>query len=146
MVPGVALTLYSFVVNSTRRFILSLALRSVLVFFSPFSIAIISLGEERASLCGFRAFVCYARVVLCPFPLLLGLAATCNCGTLWTFLFTFLYTKAIDLYGANRLNVSCPVSFCLYIVIVSTFILRKKWENNNRSDNFQYINSPLEAI
>ena len=34
----------------------------VLVFFSPFSTAIISLGEERASLGAFRAFVRFALV------------------------------------------------------------------------------------
>ena len=34
----------------------------VLVFFSPFSIAITSLGEERASLGAFRAFVRFVLV------------------------------------------------------------------------------------
>ena len=54
--PGV--TLCCFVVYSTRRFVLSLALcYFLLVFFSPFSIAITSLGEERANLDAFRAFV-----------------------------------------------------------------------------------------
>ena len=45
-------------VNSTRRFVLSFALcYFVLVFYSPFSIAIASLGEERANLGAFRTFV-----------------------------------------------------------------------------------------
>ena len=35
----------------------------------PFSIAITSLGEARACLCAFRAFICFARVGLCLFPL-----------------------------------------------------------------------------
>ena len=40
-----------FMVYSTRQFVLCLALcYFVLVFFSPFSIAITSLGDERASL------------------------------------------------------------------------------------------------
>ena len=60
-------------VNSTRRFILSLALRFVLVFFSPFSTAITSLGEERTGLCAFCAFVCFARVGLCLLPRPLGI-------------------------------------------------------------------------
>ena len=48
---GVSLNLCCFVVYSTRRFVLSLALCCfVLVFFSPFSIKITSLGEERAIL------------------------------------------------------------------------------------------------
>ena len=52
-------------VHSTRRFVLSLALRYFdLVFFSPFSIAITSLGEERerANLIAFRTFVRFALV------------------------------------------------------------------------------------
>ena len=43
-------------------------MRFVLVFFSLFGIAITSLGEERTGLSAFRAFVCYARVRLCLFP------------------------------------------------------------------------------
>ena len=42
----------------------------VLVFFSPFSIAITSLGEERAS--AFRTFVRFVLVWICRFPLPLG--------------------------------------------------------------------------
>ena len=44
----------------------------VLVFFSPFSIAITSLGEERASLGAFRTFIRFALVWFCLFPLPLG--------------------------------------------------------------------------
>ena len=58
-------------VYSTRRFVLSLALcYFVLVYFSPFSIVITSLGEEIANLCGFRtffplfAFVCLLSLFL----------------------------------------------------------------------------------
>ena len=42
---------------------------SCLVFFSPFSIAITSLGEERASVGAFRMFVRFALVCFCLFPL-----------------------------------------------------------------------------
>ena len=41
------------------------------MFFSPFSIAITSLGEERASLGAFCTFVRFALVWLCLFSLLL---------------------------------------------------------------------------
>ena len=41
-------------------------------FFSPFSIAITSLGEERANLSAFRTFVRSALVWFCLFPLPLG--------------------------------------------------------------------------
>ena len=48
---GVSLALCCFVVYSTRRFVLSIALcYFVLVFFSPLSLAITSLGEERVIL------------------------------------------------------------------------------------------------
>ena len=50
-------------VYSTRRFVLCLTLcYFVLVFFSPFSIAITSLGEERANLSAFHTFVRFALV------------------------------------------------------------------------------------
>ena len=70
---GVSLTLCCFVVYSTRRFVLCLTLcHFVLVFFRPFSIAITSLGEERANLSAFRTFVRFVLVWICRFPLPLG--------------------------------------------------------------------------
>ena len=42
------------------------------MFFSPFSIAITPLGEERANLSTFRTFVRFARVWFCLFPFPLG--------------------------------------------------------------------------
>ena len=60
-------------IYSTRRFVLCLTLcYFVLVFYSPFSIAITSLGEERAILTAFRTFVRFALVWFCMFPLPLG--------------------------------------------------------------------------
>ena len=57
-------------VYSTRQFVVCLSVcHFVLVFFSPFSIAITSLGEERANLSAFRKFVI---VWICRFPLPLG--------------------------------------------------------------------------
>ena len=50
-------------VYSTRRFVVCLSLcRFVLVFFSPFGIAIALLGEGRASLSAFRTFVRFVLV------------------------------------------------------------------------------------
>ena len=50
-------------VYSTRRFVLCLTLRHFgLVFFSPFSNAITSLGEEGANLSAFRTFVRFVLV------------------------------------------------------------------------------------
>ena len=60
-------------VYSTRRFVLCLTLcYFVLVFFSPFSIGISSLGEERANLSAFHAFVRFVLVWFCRFPIPLG--------------------------------------------------------------------------
>ena len=58
-------------VYSTRRFVVFLTMcHFVLVFFfSPFSIAITSLGEERANLSAFRTFVLFVLVWICRFPL-----------------------------------------------------------------------------
>ena len=56
--------------NSTRRFVLCLTLcYFALMFFSPFSIAITSLGEERANLSSFHTFVRFALVWFCLFSL-----------------------------------------------------------------------------
>ena len=57
----------------TRRFVLCLTLcYFALVLFSPSSIAITSLGENRANLSAFRTFVRFAFVWFCLFPLPLG--------------------------------------------------------------------------
>ena len=66
----------------------------VFVCFSPFSIVITSLGEERANLSAFRTFV---RIALVWFLSVsssfwcLGRAAAYDCGTPWTFSLTFFY-------------------------------------------------------
>ena len=68
--PLLFYTLWCFVVYSTRRFVVCLTLcYFVLVFFSPFNIAIISLGEERANLSVFRTFERFVLVWICRFPL-----------------------------------------------------------------------------
>ena len=56
-----------------RRFGLYLTMcHFVLVFFSPFGIAITSLGEEGAGFAAFRAFVRFVLVWICRFSLPLG--------------------------------------------------------------------------
>ena len=60
--------------NHLSRFVLCLTLcHFVLVFFSPFSIVITSLGEERANLSTFCTFVRFVLVLICRFPLPLPL-------------------------------------------------------------------------
>ena len=60
--------------NSTRRFVLCHTLcHFVLVFFSPFCIAITGRGRERELILAlFRTFVRFVLVWICRFPLLLG--------------------------------------------------------------------------
>ena len=73
------LVLLFVVVYSTRRFVLCLNLcYFVLVFFSPFSIAITSFGEE-CYLSAFRTFVQFVLVWFCRFPLP-GVSLTLRCG------------------------------------------------------------------
>ena len=43
--------------------------RFILVFFSPFGVAITSLGEDRAGLGAFRMFDQFVLVWICRFPL-----------------------------------------------------------------------------
>ena len=96
-------------VYSARRSVVCLTLcHFVLVFsvllalrlsrLSPFSIAIISLGEERANLSVFRMFVRFVLVWICRFPLPLGVwEGLRDCGTPWTFLLPFFGIFHIEL-------------------------------------------------
>ena len=86
-------------VYSTRRFVVCLSVcHFVLVFFSPFSIAITSLGEERADLSAFRT--CLFGFV--GFLFLLGSGKGCVlCGTPWIFLLPFF-----DCHGNKKLSKS----------------------------------------
>ena len=83
-------------VYSTRRFVLCLTLcHFVLVFFSPFSISITSLGEERANLSAFRTFVRFVLVWICRFPIPLGVWEGLRFGIvalpgLFSYLFFFI--------------------------------------------------------
>ena len=62
-------------VYSTRRFVLCLTFcYFVLVFVSPFIIAITSLGKQTANLSAFRTFVRFLLVWFCWFPLPLGVS------------------------------------------------------------------------
>ena len=68
----VGLALCYFVVCSARRFVfcfMSYLVSFCSCVFSPFSIAITSLGEERANLSAFRTFVRFVLVWICRFPL-----------------------------------------------------------------------------
>ena len=73
----------------------------VLVFFSPFSIAITSLTEERANLSAFRTFVRFVLVWIwsvSSYSWGLGRATVCDCGTPWTFLLLSFGNRCIKLF------------------------------------------------
>ena len=92
-----------FVVYSTRQFVVCLSVcHFVLVFFSPFSIAITSLGEERANLSAFRTFVRFVLVWICRFPLPLGVwkglrFVIVALPGLFSYLFFFISGMVIDI-------------------------------------------------
>ena len=79
------------------RFVLCLTLcHFILVFFSPFSIAITSLGEEKANLSAFRRFVRFVLVWICRFPLPFGVWEGLRCvfvalPGLFAYLFFFFF-------------------------------------------------------
>ena len=123
-------------VYSTRRSVVCLSVcHFVLVFVSPFSIAITSLGEERANLSAFRTFCSvYACLDLSVFSSSWGLgrAAVCDCGTPWTFLLLFWGCFGVvwgglgSFYGPLKCTVKlCMESFqfadCIYFVCVESF-------------------------
>ena len=61
-----------FILRGDLFYVLYTLCHFVLVVFSPFSIAITSLGEERANLSVFRTFVRFVLVWICWFSLPLG--------------------------------------------------------------------------
>ena len=113
-------------VYSTRRFVLCLTLcHFVLVFFSPFSIAITSLGEERANLSAFRTFVRFVLVWICLFPLPLAVweglrfVIVALPGLLSYLFFSFFF---FFFYSTDRCKVVVPVLVLLFVAL--WFILR----------------------
>ena len=90
----------------------------VLVFFSPFSIAITSLEEERANLSAFRMFDRLVLLWICRFSLPLGVWE----GLRFVIvalpgLFSYLF-----FYSTDRSKAVVPVLFLLYVAL--WFILR----------------------
>ena len=112
-------------VYSTRRFVVCLSMcHFVLVFFSPFSIAITSLGEERGNL----ILVLFVRLFdLCSFRFvgfLFLLGSGKGCGLwLWHPLdFSLTFFKPPVVYSTDRSQVVVPVLVLLFGAL--WFILR----------------------
>ena len=76
-----------------------------LCFFRPLSIAITSLGEERANLC--FSYVCSISACLdlsvSSFSWCLGRALVCDCGTPWTFLLYLFDWETWETRGEKNL-------------------------------------------
>ena len=98
----------------------------VLVSVSPFSIAITSLGEERANLSAFRTFVRFVLVWICRFPLPLGVweglwFVIVALPGLFSYLFFSPFSIAITSLGEERTNLS---AFCTFVRFVLVWICR----------------------
>ena len=123
-------------IYSTRRFVVCLSLcHFVLVFFSPFSIAITSLGEERANLSAFRTFIRFMLVWICRFPLPLGVWEGLQfvivalpglfsyllvvCLSLCHFVLVFFspFSIAITSLGEERANLSAFRTFVRFVLV-----------------------------
>ena len=104
-------------VYSTRRFVVCRSVcHFVLVFFSPFSIAMSSLGEERANLSAFRTFV---RFALVWFPLPLGVLeglrfVIVTLPGLFSYLFFFFFFKPPVVCSTDRSKAVGPVLVLLF--------------------------------
>ena len=90
------------------------------MFFSPFSIAITSLGEERGNLSSFRTFVRFVLVWICRFPLPLGVweglqFVIVALSGLFSYLFFFGAIFILDSHLAIFLGRNCPFGFLLVV-------------------------------
>ena len=107
-----------------------------LFFFSPFSIAITSLGEERANLSVFRTFVRFALVWFCLFPLprCLGRAAACDCDTPRIYLLPFLrLTRTFLIIKGNVTFRRCN-SVCVIKCHLSKLICNRSEKGSTLND------------
>ena len=90
-------------IYSARRFVVCLVPFCSCVFLSPFSIAITSLGEERANLSAFRMFDRFVLVWICRFSLPLDVweglrfVVVAPLDFSLTFLYFHLYMKFNDI-------------------------------------------------
>ena len=95
-----------FILRGDLFYVLPCVILFLWVFFSPFSTAITSLGEEKANLSVFRTFVrsiCACLVLsVSSSAWCLGTAAVCDCCTPWTSLISFfLYFPVLKDHWAH---------------------------------------------
>ena len=85
------------------------------LFFSPFSIAITSLGEERANLSAFRTFDRFVLVWICRFPLPLGV---------WEGL-RFVIVALLGLFS-YLFCLSEKKNGCIFFIVLLSYIIQVK--------------------
>ena len=110
---------------STRRFVLSLALcYFVIGFFSPFSIAITLLWEERVNLSAFRTFVQFALVWFCLFPLPFGVLDGLRLVIVaLPGLFLPISGVVCSLYGLVATRFGAFSCFVMYVVLLLCLVI-----------------------
>ena len=105
-------------VYSTRRFVVCLSMcHFVLLFFSPFSNAITSLGEERANLSAFRTFPVLVLLFVALWFILRGdLLYVFPCVILFLCFFS-PFSIAITSLGVARANLSAFRTFVRFVLV-----------------------------
>ena len=131
VVPVLVLHFCCFVVYSTRRFVLCLTLCNfVLVFFSPFSFAITSLGEDRANLSAFRTFVRHVLVWFCWFSLPLGVWEGLRFVIVaFPRLFSYPFLFAFTATNLASTDLERTLSKCRFVFFFFFFYTRIVWHH-----------------
>ena len=118
------------------------------VFFSPFSIAITSLEEEKANLSAFRSFVRFVLVWICRFPLPLNVWE----GLLFVIValpgfFSYLFLNLNELivykplfhlnliFSMKEIFLKCRISMCFFFLLD---VKKRKKRSQGNSFRFQY--------
>ena len=103
----------------------------VLVFFSPFSFVITSLGEKRANLSAIRTFVRFALVWFCLFPLplrvwvklrLMIVALPGHCSYLFLFFSLMAKSYQDDVSRTRKTTLANSVSFG--VLVITLYLVR----------------------
>ena len=135
-------------VYSTRRFVVCLTTcHFVLLFFSPFSIAITSLGEERANLSAFRTFVRFVLVWICQFPLPLGVWE----GLRFVIvalpgLFSYFFLETVGQYQDTYGSLLVPIVLEKLRGEIRKNLAREHGDSNWKLDSRRAINREINII
>ena len=107
------------------------------MFSSPFSIAITSLGEERANLSDFRTFVRFELVWLCLFPFPLGvleglrLVIVALPGT-FSYLFFFIHFHPYRTFSVIVVSFMPMCPWPIFLMNAILYLNRRVYYNTDR--------------